>query len=107
LDVGCGPDTFIGNYKLAEYSTGIDFADTQIQYANLKYGEKADFFKATVNQVPARKGNFDLVTLIELIEHITIDDFKKLLKSLRSRITTEAYIVITTPNYRPPWIFME
>jgi 2-polyprenyl-3-methyl-5-hydroxy-6-metoxy-1,4-benzoquinol methylase len=107
LDIGCGPGTFVGNYLLAESSIGIDFAGTQIQYANLKYGEKAEFFKASVNQVPSKYGEFDLVTLVELIEHISVEDFKNLLNSLRLRITPQAHIVITTPNYRPPWIFLE
>ena len=85
LDVGCGPGTFLGNFQSYRKGTGIDISEPQIDYANTQYAtEKRSFHSFDGNVIPHEDASFDVVVLIEVVEHLTVATVQKLLKeSLR------------------------
>jgi len=61
LDVGCGPGALAG--QLSEHArevVGIDFADTMITEANLRYPE-LEFLQADAEKIPFDQAHFDVV----------------------------------------------
>jgi len=108
LDIGCGPGTFIGTLGADARSIGVDLADAQIQYALREYGTDTHDFQC----MPA--GNFhfddeafDVVTIIEVIEHLKTDVIESLLLEAHRILSPGGKILITTPNYGSLWPLLE
>src|SRR5256885_12951658 len=72
VDVGCGPGTF-SMYVPAIYEyTGLDVSSPQIGYANRMYRRPGVQFRVMKHddlEIP--QASIDVVTAIELIEHLT------------------------------------
>lgn len=108
LDVACGPGTFLGNSNLESDLTGIDIAKKQINYANNKYKNRNISFKCCKNaEFPFDDETFELITAIEFIEHINHDDLVKNILEMKRCLKPGGIIILTTPNYRSLWPFLE
>ena len=105
LDIGCGPGTFIGLLDENKTSVGIDVAPGQIDYAKKKYGSYNHRFEnmESVKELAFEKSSFDVVTLIEVIEHIPHADVFDLLKESHRVLRSDGRILMTTPNYKSLW----
>jgi 2-polyprenyl-3-methyl-5-hydroxy-6-metoxy-1,4-benzoquinol methylase len=107
LDIACGPGTFIGNY-LDQRSIGIDIAKNQINYANKTYAcQPTSFYVKDMYEVLNSDEKFDVITLLEFIEHIEPDEVNTLIKRLYFKLNKKGRIIITTPNYRGFWPILE
>lgn len=97
LDVGCGLGFFVK--KLNDYSnwqvfgyeiskTAVDFAVNKLKLANIFYGkaEEADF----------PKNYFDIITLWDVIEHISNPD--RILNYINLILKNDGFLFIHTPN---------
>jgi len=97
LDFGCGTG---GNlYELSKkYTTyGADMSELAINFCkkrNLNNIFTNDHFFNNLEY----KGKFDIITILDVIEHI--DEDQKLLESLRDLLTEDGSIVITVPAYQ-------
>ena len=110
LDVGCGPGTLIGTLPDTVRSIGVDVAEGQINYARHNYpAVNHSFLTSEVTQapLPIEAESIDVVTLVELIEHLRYDDTLSLLGKLKRVMRSGAKLVITTPNYRSAWPIVE
>lgn len=110
LDVGCGAGTFIGMLDAGQgHSIGVDIAVQQVSYAAEKYGAQNCEFRAVGlhDPLPFDGDTFDVVTLIELIEHLREEDIKVLLKDLYRIMKPGARLILTTPNYLSMWPLIE
>lgn len=108
LDIGCGPGTFIGTLGGAARSTGIDLADPQIQYALREYKtDSHDFQCVPAGELHFDDNAFDVVTIIELIEHLEPDVIESLLGEARRVLSPGGKIILTTPNYGSLWPLLE
>jgi len=113
LDIGCGPGTLIGSLANSHYleSVGIDFSQQQIDYASNNYkSAKADFkcidlFDPAFNEKV--EGKFDIITFVEVIEHIKRDEAVKMLSVARTKLNKNGKLLVTSPNYHSGWGVLE
>ena len=110
LDIGCGPGTFIGTLSNTGLDcTGIDIAPDQIDYATNNYGHsKARFISISLDTFAENSSErFDVITFVEVLEHLPEDVAVNMLKRARSLLLPGGRILVTTPNYHSAWPFVE
>ena len=109
LDIGCGPGTFIGLLDENKRSIGVDVSALQIAYANQHYGTPVHkFVPVTDNEpLPFSEESFDVITIIEVIEHLSWPVIITMLKKAYQLLKKEGRLIITTPNYRSLWPVIE
>ena len=108
LDVGCAAGTFINFLDKKKISHGVDISDNQINYAKKNYQtNKHKFFLIKNNILPFKNNNFDIITNLQLIEHLSIKDNKELIREIHRVLKPNGKLIITTPNYHSPWILVE
>jgi 2-polyprenyl-6-hydroxyphenyl methylase/3-demethylubiquinone-9 3-methyltransferase len=97
LDVGCGAGLLCEPLaRLGARVTGIDAAPEVIAVARdhaAAMGLEIDYRNAAVEQID---GQFDLVTSLEVIEHVA--DPSAFLKSLAARLAPGGLLILSTPN---------
>ena len=97
LDYACGSGTFIGQY-LKKNSIGVDIAPLQINYAKDKYGQHR-FLLVDDLKISNNDERFDTITVLGLLEFLTMEDSKLLLKQLSKLLSSKGKLILTTPNY--------
>ncbi len=109
LDIGCGPGTFIGLLDQHKQSVGVDVSQSQIQYARRHYSTDQHQFIHINDETPLPfpPQSFDVITLIEVIEHLPIELTKRLLIQSQTLLKPDGKIIISTPNYRSLWPVLE
>jgi len=108
LDIACGAGTFIGTLNEHEQSVGTDIAQAQVDYASQQYQTENHTFRCVPpGPLPFEDGSFDVVTIIELIEHLEENVVTDLLTEARRVLTPGGKIVLTTPNYASLWPLLE
>lgn len=94
LDVGCGSGALLK--RLSTYykqGSGTDINQKSLKYTNFK------FVKSNINEeVPFNNKKFDLITCVELIEHL--ENPQKLLRELSKRLNKNGILILTTPNIK-------
>ncbi len=106
LDIGCGPGTFIGLLKKTK-SIGIDISSNQIGYAKENYKKKNKSFYIYKKQIPLKDKSVDVISLVELIEHLNDKDLSLLLNECKRVLKKNGKILFTTPNYLSLWPLLE
>lgn len=108
LDIGCGPGTFIGTLDEAIRSVGVDIASQQISYARAQYGSASHRFEVMARGcLPFGEAAFDVVTCIELLEHLSENEGEELLAEARRVLKPGGLLVVTTPDYGSLWPVLE
>ena len=51
--------------------------------------------------------NYDVITLLEFIEHISTEEVNSLILKCMNKLNENGKIIITTPNYRGLWLLLE
>lgn len=101
LDVGCGAGLLCEPLaRLGAEVTGVDAAPELIAAARAHaegQGLSIDYRACEVEEV---KGQFDLVTAMEVIEHVASP--QAFLRSLSERLTPGGLLILSTPN-RTAW----
>jgi 2-polyprenyl-3-methyl-5-hydroxy-6-metoxy-1,4-benzoquinol methylase len=100
LDYGCGSG--YGAYLLREYYSkvvGIDVSIDAIDYCKTKY-VMTGLSYSVINgvELPFEPNSFDLVTSIQVLEHIAVDQVKNYIKNIYLLIKPGGSAIITTPN---------
>ena len=98
LDYATGPGTLIGKYTQS-ISLGVDLSTSQIDYANQKYGNYGEFKTIKEFQFQHYQNTFDVITVLGLLEFLSIQQAKELLKNLKKTLKKNGTIILTTPNY--------
>ena len=99
LDVGCGDGSLSnGIFQLPGVTevVGIDISDRAIRIAQSKYPH-IKYKVGQVTDLPFESNFFDVVTAIELIEHVC--DTQKMFKEFSRVLKTNGYLVITTTDF--------
>lgn len=114
LDFGCGPGSFLwmlNQRHLNIHCTGIDIAGSQLDFARniCKSFPSTSFVGINTDNIrlPFDDNSFDVVTMIEVIEHIHPYKAYKILAELRRVLKKNGRLLITTPNYRSLWPLIE
>lgn len=95
LDVGCGGGIFI-NSLLSTYPdrfdriTALDCSEDALTHV------KTEKFKGNVAKLPFEDESFDLVTCMEVLEHLDQEDYEKGVSELQR--VSRKYIILTVPN---------
>jgi 2-polyprenyl-3-methyl-5-hydroxy-6-metoxy-1,4-benzoquinol methylase len=107
LDIGCGPGTFLGCFRRSA-AVGIDISHQQIAYAQENYAaDDLDFQTMEPGHIPFVDQSFDLVTMIEVIEHLSEPDVNQLFQECARVLKPGGRLLVTTPNYRSFWPALE
>ena len=92
LDVGCGNGLFC-NYLLTERNnlkiTGLDRSETALKYL------RTEKVLGDITHIPFGDGNFQCITCLQVLEHLTIEDYKKAISEL-TRVSSK-YVIISVP----------
>lgn len=98
LDVGCGEG--LGTWMLGKYCkvTGIDSDARAIDWANANYSDRASYELGDILRL--KKTNFDVVTAIDVIEHIPQDQEERFMGSLCSTLNPHGFAIVGTPNIK-------
>ena len=108
LDIGCGPGTFISTLDGPGTSIGVDISAAQVQYARRHYGSALhEFLTLHGEGLPFADDTFDVVTMLELIEHLPQSQGVALLREVRRVLRSGGCLILTTPNYASLWPLLE
>jgi SAM-dependent methyltransferase len=99
LDAGCGSGRNM--VELAHFGsvTGTDVSERALELARERAVGAAEL--ARLEQLPFADGSFDLITCLDVIEHIP-DDVGAL-RELRRVIANDGQLIVTVPAY--PWLW--
>jgi len=90
LDVGCGDGKFL--YEMRKkfpdvFFAGNDYSERAIAFAKaFNFDNGVHFSTQSADKVSAEKGSFDVVTSIEVLEHIPLEETGEFCKSFASAI---------------------
>ena len=108
LDVGCGPGTLIGLLDHRFISTGIDICAAEIEYARSAYESTSKRFFAVHSQaLPDECCDYDVATIVEVIEHLAPAELDDVLRTVIERLRPGGKLIVTTPNFRSAWPLVE
>ncbi len=98
LDIGCWTGQFEQLIlKDAKEIVAIDPGKEAIQYAKKRL-PKVKFITGTLDTVALQKNSFDVVFLLDVIEHLPENTEVETLKKIHSLLKQKGYLIITTPN---------
>jgi len=114
LDLGTGS----GNFELlfarkVKSITGVDYNDSALNFLSHKLKKNkiknVKLLQADIRKLPKSitKQKYHFIILIDVIEHIEIDQAQKLLANLKLLLKKNGRLLIITPNYYSPWIIIE
>jgi len=108
LDVGCGPGTLIGLLDDRFVSTGIDISTSEIAHARREYeSDSKRFFAVSARGLSDDCRDYDVATVVEVLEHLTPADVDDMLRATIERLRPGGKLVVTTPNFRSAWPLVE
>jgi SAM-dependent methyltransferase len=99
LDVGCGTGTMLQYLSAYGNTTGAD-ADAEAVYFCRRRGLE-NVRQLTDTTLPFEPGMFDLVTMLDVLEHI--DDDLGMLREVFRVLKPEGLLLATVPAYRFLW----
>ena len=105
LDLGCGHGNFLYLLEQAGYTNlvGVDLSEEQLQLASLRC-PTATLIKDNVNNYLTNNEQiFDLISCLNIIEHLSKDELFSFLKLLEKSLKPGGRIIIETPNAESPW----
>jgi methionine biosynthesis protein MetW len=98
LDVGCGSGSLMDIVRgRVESVYGCDISKAAVKTAKNK-GMRSVCTNLNRGHLPYRSESFDIITCIEVVEHVV--DPLNLLRELYRVLSTDGYLVLTTPNIR-------
>ncbi len=92
LDLGCGDGLFLRNVN-AQKKIGLDLSETAVATAKKK-GTDTRVFDFEHEELPFKKDEFDVVTLLDVLEHTFQPDVQ-----LRNAARVGKKVIITVPNF--------
>lgn len=99
LDVGCGDGTLCSELHAAGWQrvVGVDLSASRMAGARARYPQ-IDFRPGSIAELGWQEGNFDLIALDNVIEHLL--DPVGTLSAIRDRLQPKGHAVVITPNMR-------
>jgi SAM-dependent methyltransferase len=100
LDIGCGSGLMLNSLESVGQTFGMDMSDDAINFSKEIFSGKVE--KGFLpDQIPYEENFFNLITALDVIEHI--DDDVGSLKAMRAHLSPEGKAVITVPAYMFLW----
>ena len=98
LDIGCGRGELI--QKCNENgcrAVGIDYSPVAAKLSK-KIGNQATIIQASATALPFRHEVFDKILMLDIVEHLSMDDLLQSLCEARRVLKNSGHIIIHTPN---------
>ena len=112
MDIGCGPGSFFRflneNNTQIESAIGLDISKEQINYAKsimLPDNYEFEVLESFNNSIEFCQ--YDVITSLELIEHLKIIEIENLFNFTYSKLKVGGSFIISTPNYLSLWPLVE
>jgi ubiquinone/menaquinone biosynthesis C-methylase UbiE len=99
LDVGCGTGANLKAFNKEFERVGIDASDAALEFCHQR-GLKS-LVRAKIEQSGLEKDDFDVVTALDVLEHV--DDDMQALRELRRVSKPGGFILITVPAFGFLW----
>ncbi len=99
LDVGCGTGAVLASFSKDFNAFGTDTSPLAIEYCKQRRIEKA--FVCSLDTFPFPNLRFDLILLLDVIEHI--DDDQGIVNQAARLLKPGGYLLITVPAYEFLW----
>jgi len=100
LDIGCGDGRFLREVVNAipdRIYKGIDISEASIRFAKA-FNPNTDFVSGDITEANVLDRKYDVIILIETIEHIPQNLLPKFLKAVSQHLAPNGKIVITVPS---------
>lgn len=95
LDIGCANGFFLDQAKKKGFAVqGVELSEWAAQYAREKL--QLDVFQGTLSEAAFPDGSFDVVVMLDVIEHLV--DPKEMLLEIRRILKRDGILYISTPN---------
>ncbi|MEK7517210.1 MAG: class I SAM-dependent methyltransferase [Patescibacteria group bacterium] len=112
LDAGCGSGNVILEFAgHVDYALGIDNNPACIQFLTKQLENKhinnANARVMDLVRLELKGKQFTKVIMTEILEHFSEEEGKKVLEQIKSILTPNGKLLITTPNYKSPWVILE
>jgi ubiquinone/menaquinone biosynthesis C-methylase UbiE len=114
LDLGTGSGNFEFLFsKNVKSITGVDYNDEAVKFLE-KTLEKLEIrnVRTVVSDIrdlvlPNVKDKFDLIVLIDIIEHFNFSDVETIFNNFNEFLKPSGKVLIITPNYQSSWPIIE
>lgn len=107
VDVGSGPGTFFNIHgDFDGLKVNLDYSFGQLSYSR-KINPGIFHINASATDLPFSSGSVFTILLIETIEHFDEGGFNKILGEIMRVLKKGGKAVISTPNYKSIWPFLE
>ena len=101
LDIGCGTGAMLDELKPFGPVVGADFSPEALQFCVSRGGAPAGLARADVRRLPFADASFDVVTAMDIIEHI--DDDKAASSEIFRVLTPGGRLFVTVPAFPSLW----
>lgn len=99
LDVGCGTGTMLTHLASFGNAQGVDIDEEAVGYCHERGLRDVSLGEAA--ELPFPDGTFDLVTALDVVEHL--DDDVSALREMGRVLRAEGYLLVTVPAHRFMW----
>ena len=100
LDIGCGSGLMLNSLQQIGQTYGMDMSDEAINFSKEIFDGKVER-GSLPNQIPYENNFFDLITALDVIEHV--DQDIESLQEMRARLVEGGKAIITVPAYMFLW----
>jgi SAM-dependent methyltransferase len=99
LDLGCGPGNMLDLLAQEGSVYGSDFSADALRFCRSR--QHLRVFRADFHRLPLRPASFDLVTCIDVIEHLSDD--RRALAELYAAVRPGGHLVVSVPAFMALW----
>jgi SAM-dependent methyltransferase len=101
LDIGCGKGFLIFCFhKLNKEAYGVDVSSYAINHSPLEIRKNLFLLDVEKNSLPFPNNYFDLITLLDVLEHLHFSSINHLFKEIKRVLIPSGFICITLPTKR-------
>ena len=102
LDVGCGTGKYVKFFNQNGFTAiGCDNSPIAVKESR-KINKDKQIFQASAVRLPFKKGSFDLLTGIHVVEHLTKNEAEEFIAETRRVLAPGGFIFLATPNFLSP-----
>jgi len=105
LEIGCGYGRYLKFLEEEGYKNccGLDISAEQIEYGKHQLGLSNIFQKDPLEYFAESKKKYDVIMLIDILEHLNLQYTVTLLKRAKEALSEEGFLIIQVPNAISPF----
>ncbi|AXA36480.1 S-adenosylmethionine-dependent methyltransferase [Candidatus Sumerlaea chitinivorans] len=99
LDIGCGTGMLMEDLQAYGWVAGLDFSPVALAYCRER--RLPNLARADVQRLPVRSNSVDLLTALDLVEHV--EDDRKLMGEIHRVLRPGGYALMSVPAHKRLW----